>query len=70
MIGAHLASSALMKSAVAFGPRPGVGSTPTSCGALDHHGIVHRLLDRRVEPLDDRRRRAGRRKDRVPACSM
>src|SRR5919198_2403699 len=34
MIGAHLASSALMNSAVFSGVCPGVGSTPVSCSRL------------------------------------
>ena len=70
MIGAHLASSALMKSAVSFGPRPSTGSTPASCSRLNTFGSSSATLIARGELLDDRRRRAGRRQDRVPGVAL
>src|SRR6185295_6806814 len=44
MIGAHLASSALMKAAVSFGPRPSVGSTPASCRRWNTAGSSSAVL--------------------------
>jgi hypothetical protein len=70
MIGSHFASLRLDEIGGLGGRAPRRRIDADLLQALDHRGLVERMGDGFGQPLDDRRRRAGRREDGIPGVAL